>query len=101
MFSGFMVFFGIFLVFVFLATTAEERFGRACKPVIWTGNVVESITMLIHDDWTDNVRSGFKSADYGCRFTVWRFFYEEDYIKYQKHLEEQSSMSDSELEEAE
>lgn len=66
---------------IFIAGNPADRMDRTCKPVIWTGNITASLTMLASGDpaWTRNVKSSFERADYGCKFSIWRLFYEDDF----------------------
>jgi len=81
MFSGLFIGFLVLLAWVMIATSGEERISRACKPIVWTGNLFESVFMIAREDWADNVKSVFDNVDYTCRFSVWRFFYEEEYVR--------------------
>lgn len=69
------------VAWVAVATDPQERIERACQPVLWTGNVMTSLTALTVPQYQDHVDSGFESADYACRYTVWRLFYEQEWLE--------------------
>lgn len=71
----------IWMVWIFLATSQTHRIERICQPVLWTGNVFTSLVALTAPKYQDHIESGFASADYGCRYTVWRLLFEDKYIK--------------------
>lgn len=68
-------------VWVVMATNPAERIERSCQPVLWAGNVMTSLTALTVPQYQDHVDEGFQSADYACRYTVWRLFYEEAWLE--------------------
>ena len=72
----------IFLGFVFwiiAAASPQQRIENACRPVGWSGNVVTSLSALVLPAQQKTVESGFDKIEYGCRYTVWRLFYQEAY----------------------
>jgi len=74
----------LWIGWIVLATSQEERIGRFCQPVIWTGNVATSLTALTVSKYQGNVEEAFDSFDYGCRYSVWRLFYEEQWLEHQE-----------------
>lgn len=78
--SFFAIAFIVWVGWIVLATSSEARIGRFCKPVLWTGNVATSVTALTVSKYQDNVESAFDSFDYGCRFSVWRLLYEDEWL---------------------
>jgi len=69
-----------FLLWVVLASTADKRIEHTCQPVLWVGNVLESVILLgVGESEANRIRHFFEEVDYGCRFSVWRFFYGEEY----------------------
>jgi hypothetical protein len=79
-------FFGlIFLGFVFwiiAATSPTQRIENACRPVGWSGNVITSMSALVLPNQQTVVQGWFDKIEYGCRYTTWRLFYQEDYNKW-------------------
>lgn len=79
-------FFGlIFLGFVFwiiIAVSPTQRIENACRPVGWSGNVITSMSALVLPNHQETVQSWFDKIEYGCRYTTWRLFYQEDYNKW-------------------
>lgn len=72
----------LFLVFVgwvFLAGTPQGRIQNVCRPIGWTGNVVVSLSALVVPDQQSRLQGYFKQFEYGCQFTTWRLFYQEEY----------------------
>lgn len=84
------------VIAIFVVTSPQARMERTCAPVEWTGKVATSMSMLF------NVKEGaliatanaFDNATYGCKFTVWRLFYEEDFKKSQ--AEQQKAQEEAE-----
>jgi len=68
-----------FLIWVLAASTPQAKMQRGCQPVNWVGNVATSLAALTSPEWGAKTDRGFASADYGCRYTLWRFFYEDEY----------------------
>lgn len=75
----------VFLGFVFwiiAAADPNQRIQNGCRPIGWTGNVVTSLSALVLPKQQVTVQKWFDDVEYGCRFTVWRLFYQEDYNKW-------------------
>lgn len=77
-FTGLLV---LFIAWVILGDGPEQRIERSCKPAVWLGNLSVSIVQLIDPKYQDKTQAAFDSFDYGCRFSVWRLFYEKEYLK--------------------
>lgn len=84
MLSTTAILFFIFMAYILLATTPMARIERACMPVVWTGNVTESVALLLSPRYAKSTERWFQKTDYGCRYVIWRFFYEEEYLEYKK-----------------
>jgi hypothetical protein len=80
--SGSALIMMIFGCWVLLAGAQEERINRSCQPILWFGNVLESVALLTVDSWSDAVKEQTLDLDYGCRYVVWRVFYEEEYLEF-------------------
>lgn len=76
----------IWVAWIILATDHVARIERTCQPILWAGNAITSIIALTVPAYQDKVDASFARLDYGCRYTVWRLVYEQDYLK---HLEAQ------------
>lgn len=74
----------VFAVWVVMAANNAERIDRVCRPVTWLGNISVSLTSLVSDGNADAVQGTFNRLNYGCRFTVWRLFFEKSYLKAMK-----------------
>lgn len=75
----------LFLGFVFwviAAASPSQRIENLCRPVGWAGNVVVSGTALVLPAHQAKVQGGFNSLEYGCRYMVWRLFYQDEYNKW-------------------
>lgn len=72
---------GMWVVGIFVVTNPQERMERTCAPVHWTGKVATSMSMLfnVSEGALTSTSNAFDNATYGCKFTVWRLFYEEDF----------------------
>lgn len=72
----------LFLGFVFwviLAANPTQRIENVCRPIGWTGNVVTSASALVMPAQQATIQGGFDKVEYGCRYTVWRLFYQDAY----------------------
>lgn len=67
-----------------LAPTPSQRIVRTCTPINWGGNLVVSITQLVTPKYQASVQHAFEKLDYGCRFSLWRLFYEKEYLKQER-----------------
>lgn len=75
-----LVFLG-FVAWVILASDPQIRMARACEPIIWTGNVAASLTAFASSGGAASVQKWGDKLDYGCRYTLWRLFYQSAYNK--------------------
>lgn len=75
------LFIGVWFIGIFIVTSPADRMEKACAPVTWMGSIATSMSMLFNvDDKTiAKTRSMFQSGTYGCMFTVWRLFYEDEW----------------------
>lgn len=71
-----------FVVWILIATTPQDRMAHACRPIGWGGNVMTSLTALVMPSQQQNVQTWFNKFEYGCQYTVWRLFYQDEYNKY-------------------
>lgn len=71
-----------FVVWIFVASTGNDRIERFCKPVGWGGSVVVSLASLAMPDQAGPTQKWFDKFEYGCRYMTWRVFYQDDYNKY-------------------
>lgn len=69
------------VILIFVVTNPQERMERTCAPVHWTGKVATSVSMLfnVSESALTSTSNAFDNATYGCKFVVWRLFYEEDF----------------------
>jgi hypothetical protein len=81
-------FFGmLFLLFVgwvFISGTPNERIDNFCRPIGWTGNAVTSLSALAIPSQQETVKGWFDKFQYGCRYMTWRLFYQDEYNKFIK-----------------
>lgn len=80
--SGSALLMVIFACWILLASSQEERINRSCYPIVWFGNILESIALLTVESWAEGVKEQALDVDYGCRYVVWRVFYEDDYLEF-------------------
>lgn len=71
-----------FVVWILAAAAPDKRIENFCRPVVWTGNVVTSMSALVLPQHQTRVQGWFNNLDYGCQYTVWRLFYQDDYNKW-------------------
>lgn len=76
------------VVSIAVVTSPHERLQKTCAPVTWTGKLGVSFAMLTADSETSarHVQNWFDGATYGCEYTVWRLFWEEDWKKEQARV---------------
>lgn len=95
--SIFGALFIMWLVWIFMASGNEHRIERVCQPVVWTGNVFTSLAALTASDKNQQqVNNVFVKFDYGCRYTVWRLFFESEWLKEQELLKESNNFEGDE-----
>jgi hypothetical protein len=71
-----------FVAWVFIAATPQQRIENVCRPVGWGGNATTSLTALTLPAHQQSVQRWFDKFEYGCRFTVWRLFFQDAYNKW-------------------
>ena len=74
----------VWVVWIVLAHSSQQRIERGCQPVVWAGNVTTSLTALTLPKYQNSVEGAFDRMDYGCRYTAWRLLHEQDWIKHQE-----------------
>lgn len=79
------------LLWLGIVTSPKERMERACAPVVWTGKIGVSMAMLADtsERAAKTTSEWFEGANYGCQFTLWRLFYEDDWKKESARLAEE------------
>lgn len=77
----------VFLVWIVIATNSTTRIERACQPFLWTGKFMESVFLLTYERGAETVVRKANQFDYGCRYTLWRLFFEEEYLEKKKRDE--------------
>lgn len=70
-----------FIVWIAFSINPGERLERACKPFAWTGSVVTSATTLMAPSYQQSMKRWWDKFDYGCQYSLWRLFYQDDYNK--------------------
>ncbi len=79
-----LIFFVLVMVWfgsIFITTDPQVRMDRSCVPVSIVDKAATSGMMLLNDGWATGTHKLFEEAHYGCRFIIWRMFYEEDWQK--------------------
>lgn len=71
-----------FVALIFVSSDPKLRIERTCKPVVWVGNVVTSLTSLVMPQHQTRVDEWFGNLDYSCQYMTWRLFYQDDYNKW-------------------
>lgn len=69
----------LFVGWVLVAGDGSARISRVCAPIGWVGNGATSLTALVVPSYQGNVQRGFGRVEYGCRYLVWRLFYQDEY----------------------
>ena len=75
------LFIGVWFIGIFIVTSPQDRMEKTCAPVEWLGSIATSMSMLFNVDekTLGSTKAMFVSGTYGCKFTVWRLFYEQDW----------------------
>lgn len=73
----------VYIGWIFIAGEPTVRMDRACRPVEWTGNMAVSLAALTYPSGQRKTQLAFENMDYGCEYSLWRLFYESDYLKNQ------------------
>lgn len=68
-----------FVAWILIATTPARRIENACAPVGWGGNVITSLSALVLPKQQGTIQGWFDKLEYGCRYTTWRLFYQDEY----------------------
>jgi len=86
-FSIISALFLVFALWIVLATSSVTRIERGCQPFLWVGKFIESVFLLTYSKGAETVVEKANQFDYGCRYTVWRFFFEEEYLEKKRQEE--------------
>lgn len=107
----------MFVGWVMISDTPAQRMDRACRPVVWSGNVTVSLASLgepsahaanrefqaqagkpppppadpTKKPLGQRVQATFDGFNYGCQYALWRLFYESEYLEYMAAMEEQAA----------
>jgi len=74
-----MIFFIAVMVWVggiFVTSDPRTRIDRACLPVTFADSVLVAVVQIIHEPYAMGAHQMMLSIEYGCKFTVWKTFYE-------------------------
>lgn len=77
----------LFVGWVFIASSDEERLVRACKPTQWIGGFATSIVDLTAPKYSSTVDGWIDSLEYSCQYMLWRLFYESAWLEQQDDME--------------
>lgn len=91
----FSILFMVFVAWVFIADGGEQRITRACKPIDWGGVIVESITDLTLPEYSRTVDGWMDSAEFSCQYTVWRLFYEAQWVDANEEKKERITIEEN------
>lgn len=80
----------LFIGWIFIGSTPHNRIERFCQPVMWMGNIGESILLLVGSDSKNTVTKYTSELDYGCRYATWRLFYGQEFEEEQKRKKDKS-----------
>ena len=72
-----MVWFGSILI----TTDPQARMDRTCIPVDYAKRATTAGMLLVNDEWSQESDKLFDKWLYGCKFVIWRMFYENDWNK--------------------
>lgn len=75
-----MIFFILVMVWmggIFLTSNTQTRIERACSPVTVSDKIVVAMVQLVYEQWALDAHKMMLQMEYGCRYTVWKTFYED------------------------
>lgn len=75
-----MIFFILVMVWtgaIFLTSSAATRIERACVPATVADKIVVAIVQLAYEPWAMDAHQMMLNLEYGCKYTVWKTFYED------------------------
>lgn len=75
---------------IFVSTDPQVRMDRTCAPVEYMDKAGSGAMQLIDPGWGHATHIFFENMQYGCRFVVWRVFYEEDWKRAQQQQQGRS-----------
>lgn len=76
------------LGYIMISSDPKVRLERSCVPVGWFGKAAVSASDLLTDSMSAGVQDFVNNREIDCRYIVWRQFFEEDYLKQQKQLQD-------------
>jgi hypothetical protein len=74
-----MIFFIAVMVWVggiFVTSDPRTRIDRSCLPVTFADSILVAVVQMIHEPYAMSTHQMMLSLEYGCKFTVWKTFYE-------------------------
>jgi len=80
-----------FVVWIFVAGDGAARIERGCRPIQWAGNVMVSVTALAVPSQQAGVKRWVDKSEYACRYTAWRLFYQDEYLRYLEQTHQQAT----------
>lgn len=69
---------------IFISSDPQVRMDRTCVPVEYMDKAGTGGMQLVDPTWGQATHKFFENMQYGCRFVVWRMFYEEDWKRAQQ-----------------
>lgn len=82
-FSLFGLAFVVFFVWIIVAGTPLSRLNRGCAPIIWSGKALSAVVDVASDNAARKVWSGTAKTFQGCRFVLFKTFYQSEYERLQ------------------
>ena len=63
---------------IFVTSDPRARIDRACLPVTFTDSILVAVVQVVHEPYAMGAHEMMLSVEYGCKFTVWKTFYERE-----------------------
>lgn len=82
-FSLFGLAFVVFFVWIIVAGTPLSRLNRGCAPIVWSGKALSAVVDVASDNAARKVWSGTAKTFQGCRFVLFKTFYQSEYERLQ------------------
>lgn len=74
-----MIFFIAVMVWIggiFVTSDPQTRIDRGCLPATFADRVIVAIVQVVHEPYALKAHELMLSLEYGCKFAVWKTFYE-------------------------
>ncbi len=75
-----MIFFVLVMVWagsILVTSSPQARIDRGCAPATLADKILVAVVQVIHEPFAEDAHEMMLHFEYGCRFTLWKVFYED------------------------